>query len=376
LRRTIMNPLRPALSRKSLVVALAAATALATVTVSGPGTAHASTRPVAHHAVASPNPLANLTWRTYTGPTDELYNTLPRLHGTNRQLLLSVAQRPRMRWFGAWYADNFIYTAMRRYIKNVTRGRSNVLVQMAIFRMAPWETRACPSLPTAAQQRSYYRWINRAARAIGRTHVAMVLQPDLPFAFCVPHHSLLPLNMVSYATRKFSSLPHTSVYLDSGAADWSPVNRSVWLLRHAGIRYARGFALNATHYDATSAQVVYGAKIQRALSAWGLHGKRFIVNTAQNGRPFSRQWYMHHGGTGRGFNNAEECHTVGQRHCVTLGIPPTWHTSSAPGLTAQARSLAGKFCDAFLWVGRPWLLSQPSGFDVTRLLNMARTTPY
>lgn len=370
-----MNLLRPRLSPTSLVAALAASAVIATVAVSTPVGAQASTRPVAH-AVTSPNPLANLTWGNYTGSTDELYNTLPRLHGTNRQLLLSVAQRPRMRWFGAWYADSFIYTAMRRYIQNVTHGRSNVLVQMAIFRVVPWETRACPALPTAAQQRSYYRWINAVARAIGRTHVAMVLQPDLPFAFCVPHHSLLPLNMVSYATRKFSSLPHTSVYLDSGAADWSPVYRSVWLLRHAGVRYARGFALNATHYDSTSSEVAYGAKIQNALSGWGLRGKRFIVNTAQNGRPFTHQWYIRHGGTGRGYNDAAECRTVGQLHCVTLGVPPTWHTSSAPGLTAQARSLARKFCDAFLWVGRPWQMSQPSGFNLTRLLNMARTTPY
>src|SRR6478609_1556431 len=275
-----MNPLRPALSRKSLVVALAASAAIAAVTVSGPGTAQASTRAVAHHAVATPNPLANLTWGNYTGPTDELYNTLPRLHGTNRRLLLSVAQRPRMRWFGGWYADNFIYTAMRRYIENVTHGRRNVLVQMAIFRMSPWETQSCNHLPTRSQQRSYYRWINAAARAIGRTHVAMVMQPDLPFAFCAPHHSLLPLDMVSYATRKFSSLAHTAVYIDAGAADWSPVNRAVWLLRHAGVRYARGFALNATHYDNTNAQVVHGAQIAKGLSAWGLRGKRFIVNTA------------------------------------------------------------------------------------------------
>lgn len=371
-----MNPLRPALSRKSLVVAVAASAAIATVTIAGPGPAQASTRQVAHHAVATPNPLANLTWGTYSGPNDELFNTLHRLHGANRRLVYSVAARPRMRWFGAWYADNFIYTALRRYIENVTHGRRNVLVQMAIFRVTPWETRACASLPTAAQQRSYYRWINAAARAIGRTHVAMVLQPDLPFAFCVPNHSHLPLNMVSYAARKFSSLPNTTVYLDSGAADWSPVMRAVWLLRNAGIRYTRGFALDATHYDSTSDQVVYGAKIQQALSAAGLRGKRFIVNTAQNGRPFTHEWYIGHGGTGPGFNNAAACHTVGQQHCVTLGIPPTWHTSSAPGLTARARALAGRYCDAFLWVGRPWLLSQPDSFNLNRLLDMARTTPY
>lgn len=364
--------------RNCLVVALAALAVVAAVVPSlnqSRAQAQTAARRTGFHAVVAPNPLANITWGNYSGAHDELFQAYRRASGTNRQLLGQLTLRPRMRWFGAWYTNQWIYQSIQRYIADTTHGNPNVLVQMAIFRMVPWETRACTRLPTAAEQNSYKTWINRVARAIGRTHVAMVLQPDLPFAFCVPHHSKLPLQMVAYASRTFSALPNTTVYIDAGAADWSPVYRAVTLLKNAGIAYARGFALNATHYDSTNAQILFGAQLQSALTGSGFPGKRFVVNTAANGRPFTHPWYVHHGGTN--YNNAAVCQNRAQTHCVTPGIPPTLNVTSAQwGLSAKARSLAGKYCDAFLWIGRPWLDNQASPFDLQRALQLARTMPF
>src|SRR5439155_2192681 len=107
--------------------------------------------------------------------------------------------RPRVRWFGSWAADDKIYSILRQYIEIVTGGKPNVLVQMAIFRLVPWEGEATKRLPTKAEIASYKLWISNAAQAIGSTHVAMILQPDLPIAFKVPHGSHWAQNLVRFA---------------------------------------------------------------------------------------------------------------------------------------------------------------------------------
>ena len=49
------------------------------------------------------------------------------------------------------------------------------------------------------------------------------------------------------AAKLFSALPHTTVYIDAGAADWLSVGQAAWLLENAGVQYARGFSLDDTH---------------------------------------------------------------------------------------------------------------------------------
>jgi endoglucanase len=323
--------------------------------------------------VRTSNPLAGLRWGNYTGPEDEVFPAYNSARGTTRQLLGRVALRPRMRWFGAWYADRWIGSTLHKYLANVTGGDPNVLAQMAIFRLDPWEHAACTQLPSAAQQAAYRLWIDNAAAAIGDARVALVLQPDLPFEACVPHHSQLPMRLVAYAARTFSALPHTSVYIDAGAGDWLSAGAAATLLRQAGVRYARGFALNATHYDATENEIRFGAKVMRALAAAGVRGRHFVVNTSSNGRGFTFQQYHHPSD----YDNATVCRTRAQRRCVTLGIPPTTDVANRRwGLSGTARALAARYVDAYLWIGRPWLKNQADPFLEQRTLLMAQTSPF
>ena len=165
-RRTIMTSLRSVLSRKSLIAALAASAAIATVTVSGPVGAHASTRPVAHHAVASPNPLAE--------------PHLGQLHGLDRRAVqhpapparhepppAPVGRRPP--------ADAVVRRVVFRQLHlhgdaSLHPERDPRQAQRAgADGDLPDGPVGDPGLPDACrpppQQRSYYRWINRAARA-------------------------------------------------------------------------------------------------------------------------------------------------------------------------------------------------------------------
>ncbi len=316
------------------------------------------------------DPLSGLRWGNYA--QDEVFPAYRRVHAAQRRLLAQIALKPRMRWFGAWYSDGQARRVAREYIANVTRGDPNVLAQMAVFRLEPWEHKACRRLPTAAQQASYKRWIDAFASGIGAARVALVLQPDLPFAHCAPHHSRLPLQLVAYAAKAFGALPHSSVYIDVGAADWPSVGEAAGLLRGAGVVYARGFALNATHYDSTSHQVRFGAQVARRLAAAHILNRHFVINTAENGRPFT-----YHQHPGPNYDNAAVCPRRTSVRCVALGIPPTvkvadrrWH------LSAGVRSLAARYVDAYLWIGRPWLDHQSDPFDLARSLALARSNPF
>jgi endoglucanase len=317
------------------------------------------------------NPLAGLPWGNYNGPGDEVFPTYRATTGQTHTLLGKIALRPRMRWFGSWYPDATARESASDYIANSTGGRDDVLAQIAVFRVEPWEDDACRRLPTAAEQASYRSWIDDFAAGIGSSRVALVLQPDLPFALCIPHGSQLPLRLVAYGARVFGALPHTTVYIDVGAADWPSIRQAVSMLRTAGIRYARGIALNATHYDSTTRQTVFGSQVTGALAHAGYPGRHVVINTAQNGHPFTFQQY--HGN----FLFVPACGSRTSRGCLSLGIPPTTDVANRRwGLSRTARRLAARVVDAYLWVGRPWLDSLNEHLDVGRAMAMARTSPF
>jgi endoglucanase len=320
--------------------------------------------------------LAGITWGNFNSSLDPVFNAYDKATGSTRKLLGKIAFKPRVRWFGSWVADDKISSILHQYIENVTGGKPDVLVQMAIFRLVPWEGEATKRLPTKAEIASYKLWINNAAQAIGSTHVAMILQPDLPIALKVPHHSHWAQNLVAYAARHFGKLKNTAVYIDVGAADWPTVAQAVSLLKASGQSLARGFALDATHYDSTASEIAYGSKVVAALNRAGIRNRHFVIDTADSGKPFTYLQYFakHPGGD---FDNAQTCASKTQTRCVTLGIPPTnqvglakWH------LPAKDVRLAKKNCDGYLWFGRPWLFNQAGQFVMSRALAVARTTPF
>jgi hypothetical protein len=334
---------------------------------------------VAH--VAAGNPLAGRRWGVYKGPAEMAWAPYVRATGTNKKLLARIALRPKAKWFGSWISNGSIASKVHEYISNSQAGDRTALVQMTVFRMEPWEHDACHRLPTRAEQASYKQWTNRFAAAVGSTPAAIVLQPDGPFALCAPGGSTLPSSLVAYSARVFSALPHTSVYVEAGSADWPAaggqggVNAAVKILVRGGVRYARGFALNGTHYSDTNLEVARGAAIVRALASRGLTGKHFVVNTAENGHPFTFGSY-----TGSDPNNAFVCASRTEpraRTCVTLGIPPTTDVANAAWrISATTRTLARRYVDAYLWFGRPWLYRQASPFVLSRALQLVRTSPY
>jgi hypothetical protein len=310
----------------------------------------------------------------YRGPLEHSWHAYRQAHGSERRQLAKIALRPKATWFGHWLRTDRVHKNVRDYIRNAQHGDPSALVQMAVFALQPWEREACDRLPTAAERDTYKRWIDRVAGAIGSANVALVLQPDAPFALCAPGGSDVFLDLMRYATERLEQQPNVSVYIEVGAADWlrDDVAKALKILVPAGVRSARGFALNSTHYDSTERQVRFAAAISKALAARGIPGKYAVVNTAQNGQPFKGYEY-----DGPNFDNARPCADQDDSRCVTLGIPPTTDVANpAWGLSAEAATDAATYVDGYLWFGRPWLYNQAAGWDQARALTIARTTPY
>ena len=331
-------------------------------------------------AANTSNPLANRPWGVYEGPIETSWAPYASATGTNKALLAKIALRPKAAWFGAWIPNSQIASKVSGYIANSQNGNPQALVQMAIFRMVPWEHEACTRLPSAAEQASYKQWIDRFASAVGSAHTAIIMQPDGPFALCAPGGSKVPSSLISYATRELSALPNTSVYIDAGAADWPApgsqggVGKAVQILTQAGVQYARGFAMNSTHYSDVNLEVRRGALIAQALASRGYGSKHFVVSTSSNGHPFVFGNY-----TGSDSDNANVCSIASPASatCVTLGIPPTPDvTNPRWRLWSSTIPLASSYVDGYMWFGRPWLYRQASPFQLDRALQLARSTPF
>jgi len=348
------------------LTALLAALAVLALSASG---ATAGVANAGLSGASTTNPLAGMTWGHYTGTLDNVYPAYQAATGRQRALLAKIALRPLAFWFGAWDSDSGASDLARQYIAQDTAGNPNALAQLAVFRLDPWEAAACSNVASASSQNSYRRWIDNFAAGIGSSRVALILQPDLPFALCAPNRT--PLSLVAYAAARFSALPYTTVYIDAGAAYRASPSQAAGLLEQAGIRRVRGFALNATQYDSTWDELRFGARIEGQLAALGIRGKHFVINTSENGAPFLYGQY--HGD----HNNPRVCRNRYDTICATLGIPPTWHvTDRRLHLSPRDSAIAGRYADAYLWIGRPWLDDGAWPFDLGRALGMAATTPF
>ncbi len=362
---------RPAFLLAALVVALA--TVLATL---GPA---ANATPARARTAGTANPLAGHRWGVYTGGADGLYPAYLQAKHRNQtrkmRLLAKEALRPRVRWFGGWIPASQIGDKVSSYIAQAQNGNPDVVVQMAMFRLFPDGEGRKDDPITSAEQQSYRSWVDHAASAIGSARVAMVLEPDLGVSL-KGWRPAVRLRLARYAAQRFGSLPNASVYLDASDSDWLKVPVAVRMLKRAGVQDVRGFALGATHYTGTAADIAYGTRIVNRLAKAGIPDRHFVIDTADNGHPFTWLWYWRHHRNGD-FNNAETCSTRTQHHCDTLGIPPTtrvgakrWH------LPHRARRMARRHVDAYLWFSRPWLTDQKGPFSMQRALAVARTTPY
>jgi Glycosyl hydrolases family 6 len=135
--------------------------------------------------------------------------------------------------------------------------------------------------------------------------------------------------LLSYAAQKLGAMPGVMTYIDAGASDWLRVGEAVSMLRKAGVKYVRGFALNATHFEYSKSELRFGNAVAKKL------GEHFVVNTAENANgPLPRRFWK------SGSVRSKWCNPKN----AGLGTQPTTNTGSP-------------YADAFLWISRPGISS-------------------
>ena len=330
--------------------------------------------------IVADNPLAGRPWGVYEGDGEMAWAPYARASGETQD----PARQDRTGTEGEVVRGLDLQRRDRREGPRLHRraplqqaGSSDALVQMSIFRMHPWEDEACHRLPTAAEGASYRDWIDRFADAVGDTHAAIILQPDGPFALCAPHGSQAPSDLIAYASRVLSALPHTSVYIDVGCGRLADRVARRRRRRPPGSRSRTACSTPAGSLStppttrSTVDEVQRGADVVRALADQGIDDKHFVVNTSSNGKGFVFGDYR-----APDPDNARVCESQQDPGpCVALGIPPTYDFADPRwGLPQETVDLANRYADAFLWIGRPWLYDQNEPFVESRALTLARVS--
>lgn len=322
------------------------------------------------------NPLVGHPWGIYRGDSDGLYSAYQRASGTTKTLLGRMALTPRARWYTSFIKAGDMAGKVSADIKQEQAGNPNVLVWMAMFRLWPYHESAKMRPLTQADRAAYRRWVNNAAKGIGSSRVALVLEPDLPVTM-KSYRPAVRYALVRYAAQKFSSLANTTVYLDAGSADWRSVDQDVAMLRAAGIGYVHGFELGSTHHPSTPAEIRYGRQLSIALAHAGFGVKHFIIDTSDNGHGYTwKQFYQHY--PNGDYNNPPACTSKTERApCVSLGIPPTTDVTNPQwGLPSSLNTTLQRRCDGFAWIGRPWMSDNGATFSLHKAVYAARTSPY
>jgi endoglucanase len=371
------------------------------LTDDGPGEAATASTQLFVNPVTTPqagnpdNPLAGHEWGVYRGDADPAYAGWRTLDQGRRDQLALLAMTSKAKYFGSWISDSAAYTKTDEYIRASQAGDPERLTFMTLFRMDPWEGEIRNRLPDAAERRSYKDYVRATARAIGDRPVAVVVQPDGYFAKIAydahrrrlgERQALLPARMLRWTMRTLSRQPRAVLYLDMGSEDWARgnVGAVATFLARSGVAYGRGFALNVSHKNYLDREVRFARRVSRALADAGLPGKRAVLDTSDNGHPFSGAELNPGGHSGSNYTppgDVAPCRRAGQTSiCTALGVPPTTDVDNpAWGLAGAVARTAARYVDAYLWISRPWLPHQGAGgttFSATFAGRLMRTHTY
>jgi endoglucanase len=332
-----------------LVLLLAGAVFAAASSGSEPDrTAGASAADPRGVSAASPNPLEGLEFYVdQESPSWLQWQAYRRSGQTGKaNLIWKIAREPKNLWLGRFTRPNFAVKVNR--LIDAAKDQGTV----PLFTVLRAESTSCGPNYTAgnaASDRATKAWYESLARVIGNERVVIAFEPDsLGTIKCIARSRQDDrLRVLAHGVDVLSKLPNATIYLEAGASDWEPAERTAAQLRRIGIAQVRGFMLNATHYDWVVNNIKHGLDISRRVG-----GKHFVINTAENGRG-----PVHYMQGGRRINIW--CNP-GLRG---MGPPPTTDTAHPK-------------VDAYLWINRPGYAQSCQGRSIEwhppRALSYAR----
>lgn len=351
---------------RRLVAVLAAVVTLVAALITAPAATGRAKR-------ASTNPLAGGQWGVIHDNSDGVWPAYQAASATRQQVLQKIALRSRARWFTSFIPASDVRTKVHAYVTELQSQGNNVLVPMALFRQFPnHESNKSQPISTT----DYKHWYDGVAAGLGQARALIILEPDLAVILKDAWQPRTREGLVAYAAQALSADKNASIYIEAGSADWLTVSTAATLLKRSGVAQVRGFALSGTHYDTTANNVRHGRRIVSKLASMGIPDKHFVIDTSDNGHGFTfAQYRQRHPGSD--VTNPIVCQTKTQQVCETLGIPPTWKVGLAKWhLPSAVVTMARRWVDGYVWYNRPWLKSNAGAFEMSRALQLARSTPF
>lgn len=296
---------------------LKSAAALASVAVAGglaaiPFSSEADERP------GSTNPLRTAAGLYHPHAwTIEAY--ADRMHGADAATLRHLARLQTTRWLTGSPDDLPKLTAMLRGGPAVSGAAATHRMPSVVLYNIP--NRDCGSYSGggAPGADAYRTWVESVSRTIGKSKVAVVLEPDaLNVTGCLSGSQRTERwSLIAYAAQRLKRAnPNAVTYIAAGRI--TSVGTMADRLRRSGVADTRGYALNVAAFERTASSVAYGRRLNAALRT----DYHFVVDTSRNGSgPYA--------GTGE----AAWCNPPGR----TIGEQPTTETGNAS-------------VDAYLWV--------------------------
>lgn len=278
-----------------------------------PSTTPASTSSPA----ASPVPVVGTIF--YADPASQAANWAKNNSGDYRaaSIKADIADQPAGKWLvGGDRAG--IKTTVNSYVTaSASVNRMPILVAYNI------PGRDCGSFSAggASSISAYKEWITGVAEGIGNRSAVLILEPDAV--------SVLPACSGTLANAYYQLLsdaidvlnanaPKALVYLDAGHSAWIAYGEMAQRLHAAGIKKARGFALNVSNYRATSELQAFGNSVSTYLKDVYGYSKPFVIDTSRNGKgPKGTEWCNP---TGRKIGVSSQVLSVGSSPEMNLWI--------------------------------------------------------
>lgn len=187
-------------------------------------------------------------------------------------------------WLNGDGIDNNIY------IQNIiTESKSQSRLPVFVLYNIPDRDCGAYSSGGAKASADYRAWVDRLATHLTGEAIVIVEPDAIPQLNCVSKERQDErLALIKYAVDKLSSSnSKLHIYLDAGHAFWVNAEEMATRLERAGIKNARGFALNVSNFVQTINNVTYGYYLSNLLS-----GKNFVIDTSRNGKgpTANREW--------------------------------------------------------------------------------------
>lgn len=189
---------------------------------------------------------------------------------------------PTSQWVGDWYPWSSKMTAE---VDKVLTSAAGKLVVFTLYNV-PLRDLGNYSAGGAISENAYKIWVDQFAAGIKGRTCLVVVEPDaLPMiAGMAADKQAERYRCIGYAVDK-STTAGGLCYIVAGNSRWIPAEAMIQRLESAGIRRARGFALNVSQFEKGSDEHAYAKILIETYPE-----ARYVVDCGRNGRaPYRRQ---------------------------------------------------------------------------------------